>query len=332
MPNDVADWTTKTSTVIDTSGGSVSVTQSGPISITGTVNVSIQGTPAVTISGTPTVTISGNVTFSNTQIAVLNVAGNLLNTNQIPTSLGSWAVTGIAGTVVSQTVTVPTAAHSIQLTVDVDCSIAIRGTTSLSYYSKNQFATVSTNIARQGTSSTFEIPINTGIETSYEVRIVKADGTAGTARAAAVLTTECVVAKTDIGDPLRVASRIDHTQIIEKGETAPAANTWTQIVATSACTPPNQIQLISFGAVNGTGGSTRIFWRIRGSNSGLFVIIYRATLMVGNDVNRDVQYDPVLFWSRLNQVGFNQSDVVIIDGFAQGANCFVDATVVYGLV
>ncbi len=328
MPNDVADWTSKTSAVIDTSGGAVSVAQSGPVSITGTVNVSIQGTPAVTISGTPTVSISGNVTFSNTQIQVLNVAGNLLNTNQVPTSLGNWAVAGIAGTVVSQTVTVPTAAHAIQVACNVDCAIAIRGTTTQCYYSKNPFASVSTNVGRQGATTTFEIPINTGIETGYEIRITKADGTAGTAWAAAVLSTESVTAKTDIGDPLRVASRIDVSQTVERGGAVSLNSGFWTTLLTSALGITQQIQSIQLSAVNGSGVSQTFRWRYIGSIS-LVSVEFHSVVFFTQDYHQLIRYDPHLFWGRSNQLAWNGSDAAIFQCFVNAANCLSDIVVTY---
>lgn len=314
----------------DFTGDPTELTGSSVVQITGTPAVTISGTPAVTISGTPTVTISGNVTFSNTQIQVLNVAGNLLNTNQIPTSLGSWAVTGVAGTVVSQIVTVPSATHAIQVACTVDVAVTIRGTTTNCYYSKNRFATVSTLVGLQGPVATFEIPINTGIETGYEIRITKNDGAAGTAFGAAVLTSECVTAKTDIGDPLRVASRLDHQQNIENTGTGVALSVgvWTQLLATASLDTNRQIQQITVAVVNGSGVTQTVHWRVRGSISGQVVTIHQA---IFNTVEyaRVVNFDPHLFWGRLNQLAWANNDIAIFDCFINGASCAATFQVVY---
>lgn len=279
------------------------------------------------------VNISGgvvNATITAGTINVQNVPGGLLAINLPPTSLGSWSVTGVKGTVVSQTVTVPAATHSIQVACTVDCAIAIRGTTTGCYYSKNRFATVSTLVGIQGPVATFEIPINTGIETGYEIRITKNDGSAGTAYGAAILSSECITAKTDVGDPLRVASRIDHTQGIEATPTAVAltAGAWTQLLATGNLDASRQIQHIDFSAVNGTGVTQTFHWRIRGSVSGAVTTIHQA---VFNSVeySKAINYDPHLYWTRLNGQAWVAGDVAIFDCFVNGANCVATINVVY---
>lgn len=270
MPNDVADWTTKTSTVIDTSGGAVSVAQSGPISITGTVNVSIQGTPAVTISGTPTVTISGNVTFSNTQIAVLNVVGNLLNTQQPPTFLGSFTAVGPSGTLTSQNFTVTANTHELMIATQGSCAVDVVGQTTGTYYTVRSFPLLLSQ-GKTTNPTNLRVAINTGVETGYTVKVTSAQTPNFTVWVTAVLSTGAVVAKTDLAEPLRVAGRIESTHTSATGSGSDAVGTFVNLL-TGPGNASSITKLVLSGQAN-PGGLFIITFRARGNISGNTFVI-----------------------------------------------------------
>jgi hypothetical protein len=324
VPNDVADWTSKTSAVIDTSGGAVSVAQSGPVSITGTVNVSIQGTPAVTISGTPTVTISGNVTFSNTQIAVLNVSGNLLNTQQPPTFLGSFTVGGGVGTVTSQNFTVTANTHELMIATTGFCAVDVLGQTTGVYYTTRTFPVV-TSMGAVRNPTNWHVPINTGVETGYTVKVTSAQTAAATAYVTAILSTGAVGIKTDLGDPIRVAGRADSTHASVSGNGSDAAGTFVNLL-----TGPGNAAAITkliLGYQANPGGLFIITFRARGNVSGnTFTIGQFECSGPSENVILDFEDQP-WNWGNDLWVGANDGQM-LIDAKGNGlATAFFAATV-----
>lgn len=308
MPNDVADFTTKTSTVIDTSGGAVSVAQSGPISITGTVNVSIQGTPAVTISGTPTVTISGNVTFSNTQIAVLNVAGNLLNTQQPPTFLGSFTAAGPSGTVTSQNFTVTANTHELMIATQGTGAVDVVGQTTGAYYTVRSFPLLLSQGKTSGPTN-LRVAINTGVETGYTVKVTSGQTPGFTVWVTAILSTGAVVAKTDLAEPIRVAGRTESTHTSASGNGSDAAGTFVNLL--SGPGNASSITKLILGAQANPGGLFIVTFRARGNVSGnTFTIAQMEVSGPGENIVLDFEDQP-WNWGNDSWVGASDGQMLI---------------------
>lgn len=229
------------------------------ISISGVGTVTISGTPAVTISGTPAVTISGSVTFSNTQIAVLNVAGNLLNTQQPPTFLVSFTANGPSGTLTSQNVTVPAATHELMIATQGAAAVDVVGQTTGAYYTVRSFPLLLTQGRTSGPTN-LRVAINTGVETGYTVRVTSGQTANATVWVTAILTPGVTVVKTDLAEPIRVAGRTESTHASATGSGSDAVGTFVNLL-----TGPGNAAAITKLVLSG-----------QGNPGGLFIISFRA--------------------------------------------------------